>query len=187
MMTTTPAPAVPLLTVAQLVAVMPGLATARAEQLLPHLLAAVEQAEVTTPLRLAAFLAQVGHESGSLRYFRELASGEAYEGRRDLGNVQPGDGVRFRGRGPIQVTGRANYAAASAALGVDLVARPELAELPEWGFKVSAWYWTKHALNALADARSFDAITRRINGGLNGKADRDARYARAKQVLGVSG
>jgi putative chitinase len=150
----------------------------------PLLQAAMVGGAITTPLRSAAFLAQLAHESGELRYFEEFASGEAYEGRADLGNTQPGDGERFKGRGSIQLTGRANYTAAGAALGLDLVSHPEMAASPGVGFRVAVWYWITHGLNALADARDFDGITKRINGGLNGKSQRDAYYKRALSLFG---
>lgn len=169
----------------------PRLPTMRAAAYLPHLRAACEEAAITTPARLAAFLAQLGHESADLRYFEEIASGDAYDPRTNptlaarLGNTQPGDGRRYKGRGPIQLTGRSNYRAAGAALGVDLEGSPTLAASPEVGFRIAAWYWTSRGLNALADRGDFDGITRKINGGLNGKADRDARHARALAALGV--
>lgn len=174
------------LTVEVLTAAMPKLTPARAAVLLPHLQASCGEADISTPARLAAYLAQLGHESADLRYMEELADGRAYEGRRDLGNVKPGDGPRFKGRGPIQLTGRANYMAASNALGVDLVRDPTLAATPEIGFRVAAWYWTSRGLNELADRGDFTAIIRRINGGLNGQADRLARHARARAALGLS-
>ena len=152
---------------------------------LPFLNAAMREGRITTPLRRAAFLAQLAHESVELRFFEEIASGAAYEGRKDLGNTRPGDGRRFKGRGPIQLTGRANYTAASKTLDVDLVSNPKLAARPEFGFRIAQWFWTTRGLNALADDRRFDDVTRRINGGLNGKRSRDAYYARAKQVLGA--
>lgn len=170
----------------QLRAIMPRLAEARGREVLAHLNAAMAEAGIATPRRVAAFLAQLAHESGELRYMEELASGEAYEGRRDLGNTQPGDGRRYKGRGPIQLTGRANYRAAGAALGLDLEGNPAQAATLEVGFRVAAWFWTSRELNELADAGNFDAITRRINGGYNGKADRDAYHARARAVLGAA-
>ncbi len=187
---TSPAPTSPAqpgtdLTVDQLTKMMPSLSANRAAQLLPHLNAAMREAGISSGPRAAAFIAQLGHESGSLEYMEELASGAAYEGRRDLGNTQRGDGVRFKGRGPIQVTGRANYAAASRALGVDLVGNPALAATPEVAFRVAAWFWNSRDLNTLADQGRFDAITRRINGGVNGKADRDRRHTIAKRAYGL--
>jgi predicted chitinase len=104
------------LTIDQLQRIMPKLPPAKAAEYLPHLNAAMVEYSVNTPARQTAFLAQLAHESGQLRYMEEIASGQAYENRKDLGNTQPGDGVRFKGRGPIQLTGRANYTAASLAL-----------------------------------------------------------------------
>jgi predicted chitinase len=168
----------------QLQSIMPNLSTSRAQQMLPHLNAAMQEAGINTPKRQAAFLAQLAHESGEFRYMEEIASGAAYEGRLDLGNTQPGDGVRFKGRGPIQLTGRANYQAASQALGIDLVNNPTRAADPDVGFRTAAWFWNSRDLNSFADAGNFDAITFRVNGGFNGKASRDTYYARALQVLG---
>jgi putative chitinase len=180
-----PGPTTGGISVAQLRGIMPNLSVADANRYLPHLNAAMAEGGITTPRRQAAFLAQLAHESGQLRYFEEIASGAAYEGRRDLGNTQPGDGVRFKGRGPIQLTGRANYTAASRALGVDLVSNPHLAATPEMGFRIAQWFWNSRGLNGYADAGNFDAITYRVNGGYNGKAARDAYWARAKAVLGA--
>lgn len=169
----------------QLRRMMPNLSAERAEKMAPHLNRAMQEAGITTPQRAAAFVAQLAHESGELRHFEELASGHAYEGRRDLGNTQPGDGARFKGRGPIQLTGRANYEAASKALGVDLVNNPELAARPDVGFRVAAWYWKSRGLNELADRGDFDGITRKINGGQNGRADRHRYLEMASDVLGA--
>ncbi len=168
-----------IVTEAQLRGVMPRCPRLRAAGLLPHLNQALAEFAVNTPNRIAAFLAQIAHESGELRYFEELASGEAYEGRADLGNVQHGDGVRFKGRGPIQITGRSNYRKAGAALRLDLERDPRRASDADVGFRIAGWYWKAHGLNDLADLNAFDTITRRINGGLNGKAQRDAYYTRA--------
>jgi len=173
---------------AQLAKIMPGASSSKIAQYAPYLNQAMQQAGINTPARQAAFLAQLGHASGSFQYMQELASGKAYEGRKDLGNTQPGDGVKYKGRGPIQITGRANYAAAGKALGIDLINHPELAATPQVGFQTAAWYWNTHNLNALADQNtqaSFDKITKSINGGYNGKADRDSRWNTAKQQLGV--
>jgi predicted chitinase len=168
---------------AQLRAIMPRLKQS-AELYLPFLNAAMAEVEINTPRRQAAFLAQLAHESCEFRYFEELASGEAYEGRANLGNVIKGDGVRYKGRGPIQLTGRRNYQLAGKALGLDLEASPQQAASPEVGFRVAGWFWKTHRLNQLADADRFDDITRIINGGYNGKAEREAYYRRALGVLG---
>lgn len=172
------------LTRAQLLSIMP-LARPRATDYLPHLNVAMQEAAMISPLRRAAFLAQLAHESAQLQFMEELASGAEYEGRRDLGNTRPGDGILFKGRGPIQLTGRNNYRAAGRALGIDLLANPRRAADPDVGFRVAGWFWTSRGLNDLADRQQFDAITRRINGGLNGKAERDRYYALALRVLGA--
>lgn len=173
------------LTVQQLRAIVPNLPLAKAQEYLPHLNAALAEFNINTPARQAAFVAQLAHESVGLTAFEEFASGRAYEGRPDLGNVKPGDGVRFKGRGPIQLTGRANYREVGKALGIDLENNPKLASTPEVGFRVAGQFWERNGLNKLADAQKFDSITKRVNGGFNGKADRDRYYARAKDVLGV--
>jgi putative chitinase len=137
--------------------------------------------------RVAAFIAQIGHESGQLVYLREIwgptSAQKGYEGRADLGNTVTGDGFKYRGRGLIQVTGRANYAACGEALGLDLINHPELLEQPQHACMSAAWFWATHGLNTLADADKFETITRRINGGLNGQADRLNLWAKASAVL----
>ena len=165
-----------------LLAAMPGLTRALAIEYLGPMEAAQREFEITSELRSRMWLAQVGHESASLRYFEEIASGAAYEGRADLGNTQPGDGVRYKGRGPIQITGRYNYTAAGAALALDLVGQPTLAADPQHAFRVSAWWWQTHGLNPISDTADVTAATKRINGGTNGLADRQQRYARCKQL-----
>ena len=147
---------------------------------------AMMQFEINTPARVAAFLAQIGHESARFRYVEELASGKAYEGRKDLGNVEPGDGVRFKGRGLIQITGRNNYRLCGDYLGVDLLSDPELLERPDYASLSAAWYWYTHGLNELADKGDFRRITKIINGGTNGFDDRLALWAAAKEVLEVT-
>ncbi|MGE0373513.1 MAG: glycoside hydrolase family 19 protein [Gammaproteobacteria bacterium] len=172
------------LTLDQLQEIMPH-AGKRAAIFLGPLNDTMERYAINTPKRMAAFLAQLAHESGELRYVRELASGEDYERRKDLGNTRPGDGVKFKGRGLIQITGRANYHAVSAALGIDFVIKPALMELPENAAMVSGWFWDSRNLNELADEDDFRGITRRINGGYNGWEDRLKYWERAKRVLGV--
>ncbi|MBI4854903.1 MAG: LysM peptidoglycan-binding domain-containing protein [Acidobacteria bacterium] len=171
--------------VEQLRAIMPSLSQAKAQTYLPYLNSAMAEFKINTPERQSAFLAQLAQESGELKYFQEIASGAAYEGRRDLGNTQPGDGMRFKGRGPIQLTGRANYRNVGAALGVDLERNPTRAADLDVAFRVAGQYWQSRNLNSFADSRNFDAITLRINGGYNGKSVRDMYYRRAKGVLGV--
>lgn len=136
-----------------------------------------------SPLRFAHFFAQLLHESGSFRYMEEIASGAAYEGRADLGNTRPGDGVRFKGRGPIQITGRANYRVFGRRIGIDLEQNPAIAAVPSIGLHLALEYWRDRKLNALADADDVVAITRRINGGTNGLTDRKAHLAKMKDWL----
>jgi putative chitinase len=121
--------------------VMPGLSASNAAKYVGAMNSAMATAGINTCARQAAFIAQCGHESGSLRYWEELASGAAYEGRKDLGNTQPGDGKRFKGRGPIQLTGRANYKKAGDALGMNLVANPTIVATTDVGFKTTLWFW----------------------------------------------
>lgn len=151
---------------------------------------AMGEFDIRTPIRRAAFLSQVGHESGGLRYTREIwgptPAQLRYEGRVDLGNVHPGDGKRYLGRGLIQITGRANYGAAGRALGLDLINRPELLEERDMAAAVSGWWWQSHGCNELADAGNTRALTLRINGGLNGLSDRLALYAKASKAFGVT-
>lgn len=150
-----------------------------------HLTSAIREWEIDTVTRAAAFLGQLAVESGELRWFEEFASGEAYEGREDLGNTQPGDGRRYKGRGPIQLTGRANYRSAGAALGVDLEGSPQLASRPEVGFRVAGWYWSTRDLNVIADRLDYRMVTRAVNGGLTHHRQRRAYYHRALEVLGA--
>jgi predicted chitinase len=161
---------------------------APAEALTP-LNAAMAGAEITTPLRQAAFIAQVAHESNQFRELVEhwgpTADQLAYEGSIRLGNSQPGDGRRFLGRGAIQLTGRANYVRASVALGIDLVNHPERAADLDVAYRTAAWYWTDHCLNKLADDGDFLGITRAINGGVNGLDQRERFYGLALKALGA--
>ena len=169
---------------AQLRRIVPNLPAGRADEVARHLSDAMREANITTPRQQAAFVAQLAHESGGFRYMEEIASGAAYEGRRDLGNTQPGDGRRFKGRGYIQVTGRANYTAAGRALGLDLVNNPELASCPENAARIAAWFWNSRGLNATAERGDFVGVTRRINGGTNGLASRQQYYADALRAFG---
>ncbi len=168
---------------AELQRIVPNIGASRAAEVARHLSSAMSEAGITTPRQKAAFVAQLAHESGGFRYMEEIASGAAYEGRRDLGNTQPGDGRRFKGRGYIQVTGRANYTAAGRALGLDLVNNPELASRPENAARIAAWFWNSRNLNSLAERGDFVGVTRRINGGTNGLQSRQQYYADALRVL----
>lgn len=153
----------------------------------PALNAAMNPYGIVGPARADAFIARVGHESGQLRWVREIWSPTAqqlgYEGRADLSNTEKGDGSKYRGRGLIQVTGRANYAACGEALGLGLVSRPTLPEQPQYAAMSAAWFWSTHGLNTLADQGEFVKITRRINDGVNGLEDHQALYDKALKVL----
>ena len=153
----------------------------------PVLNTAMNRYQIVGTKRVAAFIAQIGHESGQLKYVKEIwgptAAQARYEGRKDLGNTVVGDGSKYRGRGLIQITGRANYMACGEGLGLDLIKQPELLEKPQHACMSAAWFWATRGINTLADAGQFDRITRRINGGQNGAADRQALYARALKVL----
>lgn len=163
----------------------------RADLFAAHIAETCERYAINTPERLAAFLAQIGHESGSLKYTSELwgptPAQTRYEGRKDLGNTQPGDGKRFKGHGLIQTTGRYNHAKTRDALAdlgcPDFEADPDALAQPRWAALSAGWFWQSHGCNELADSALFEAITRRINGGLNGQADRLKRWEKAKAVL----
>ena len=186
-----------MLTLEQLRLIMPNLPVARGTGVLPFLEAAMAEFAIGTPARAAAFLAQIAHESGQLRFMEEIWGPTPAQGRYEpasslataLGNTIAGDGRLFKGRGPIQLTGRANYQRFGALLGVDLIANPAQAAKPELAFRTAALFWVKNGLNDLADQANADAftlITRRINGGVNGLADRQRFYATACSVLGVA-
>ena len=173
--------------------------TINAEKFMPFINEACDRYQINTPIRQLCFLAQAGHESGSLFFTEELASGADYEGRKSLGNINPGDGVRFRGRGLIQITGRTNYKALGDNLAVDLINNPTLvggkninvctAQQLKNSALSAGWFWNSRKLNALADAidikkpidsgtnlDNFILITKKINGGINGLHDRLNRY-----------
>lgn len=156
---------------------------------LPEFENAMRAANITTVNRAAMWCAQIGHESLGLRYMEEIASGAAYEWRKDLGNNRAGDGKRFKGSGPIQLTGRANFTKFSRWCQQKgftdnsnyIVNNPEVVrQNPRFGFLAASWYWTveRPSLNKQSDSRSILAATRSINGGLNGLADRRSRYNR---------
>jgi putative chitinase len=207
------------LTMAQFSSLFPRLKGEQLDAYLPALNAALAEFHIGTPQRVAAFLAQVGHESAGLTRWEEsfaytperllkifpnrvrsvaqakdlVKAGPAaiaehlYGMRPAMGNMRPGDGWRFRGRGPIQITGRINYATYGDAIKVPLELQPERVLEPAVGFRVAGSYWETHGCNALADEQDVEQITRRINGGLNGFDDRVARWNLASQVLGDTG
>ena len=174
------------ITTQQLLQILPN-AGQVAGVFVPVLNTAMNHYQIVGLKRVSAFIAQIGHESGQLKYVREIwgptKAQAKYEGRADLGNTVAGDGSKYRGRGLIQITGRANYAECGEALGLDLINRPELLEKPQHACMSAAWFWASRGLNALADGGSFSKITGRINGGQNGAADRQALYDRALKVL----
>lgn len=180
------------ITAQQLLQILPN-AGKQAGVFVPGLNATMGKYAIITRLRMAAFIAQIGHESGQLRYVRELG-GDTYLAKYDTGRLAQrlgntpeadGDGQKYRGRGLIQVTGRANYEACSEALFGDsrLLATPELLEQPVYAAMSAGWFWQRAGLNSLADKGDFLAITKRINGGTNGLEDRKELYERALKVL----
>ncbi|MEH1294863.1 glycoside hydrolase family 19 protein [Pseudomonas aeruginosa] len=207
-----------LITEQQLLQIFPN-AGHRAGFFVPALNVAMERFDITSPVRLAAFLAQVGHESSQLtrlvenlnysaqglaatwpsRYrgadgkpnalalnlarHPQAIANNTYASRNGNGDEASGDGWRYRGRGLLQITGLANYRAAAGGLDQPLEVEPELLEQPEWAALSAAWWWAAHDLNELADRGEFATITRRINGGLNGQAERLALWERVKAVL----
>lgn len=168
----------------QMLGIMPG-AGSRIDTYLPIINGWMEHFGISTPLRMAHYLAQIAHESGELKYTKEIASGKAYEGRKDLGNTQEGDGVKFKGRGLIQITGRANYTAYAKYCKFDVVGSPELLERPLGAVKSSMWFWNTHGLNKLADQDNLLAVTKTINGGTNGLESRKKYLERAKKYLNI--
>lgn len=190
-----------MVTLEQLRAICPITPASRLAVFVDPLNDTFDEFSIDTMARQAAFLAQVAHESGGFRFVREIASGDAYEGAERLGNTQPGDGRRFKGRGLIQVTGRRNYGNCAHALGLPLLEQPELLEEPLNAARSAGWFWTVGAglnlgraakaygvpvgvnLNDLADAGDFQGITLAVNGGMNGSDDRLAHFERAQGAL----
>lgn len=178
----------------KIVAAGTGAAPSRAAIFTPFIQAACDHFGIVKPLDVAAFLAQTGHESEGLLFTKEIwgptVAQRSYEPpsakAADLGNTQPGDGRRFCGRGLIQITGRANYAIAAAALDLDLMEHPELLEQPEHAAMSAAWFWSHNKLTPIALAGNFVTLTRRINGGTNGLVDRQTLYPAAKAALGIA-
>lgn len=149
----------------------------------PVIQARLNEFQITTRLRVAHFLAQICEESAGLRTTEEFADGRQYEGRLDLGNTSPGDGPRFKGRGLLQLTGRANYKTYGDLLGLDLVDQPQTAADPPTSLLIACLYWKQHDINPLCDADNLPAVTRKVNGGLNGLEVRAQFLAKAKAAL----
>ncbi|RQH17693.1 glycoside hydrolase family 19 protein [Okeania hirsuta] len=175
-----------LLTAENLKAIMPDASDDDIHRYVAPLNQVIHDFDLATTARVCAFIAQIAHESGSFYYKEELASGADYEGREDLGNTQPGDGRRYKGRGLIQLTGRANYRECAQALDLPLEENPEMAvQDPYTNAAVAAWYWQSRDINEYADQGDFEKVTRLINGGLNGYSDRLQFWEKAKKVFGI--
>lgn len=184
------------LTLEQLEAIAPQSSDRLRLKFLSPLNAAMAEFNINTPKRIAAFLSQVLHESGNFRYVEEIASGKAYEYRKDLGNLHPKaleaahkkgttTGRFYKGRGLIQITGFYNYQQCGSALGLDLINDPVQLTDPLLACRSAAWFWATNGLNELADTGDFKRITRIINGGYNGLADREQHFFICRQVLGL--
>lgn len=143
----------------------------------------LEKYEINSKLRIAHFMGQITHECAGFRTTEEFASGKAYEGRKDLGNVNPGDGVRYKGRGLIQLTGRSNYRTIGEKLNLPLEDNPEMAADPLISLLIACEYWKSKNINILADKDDLEGVTRKVNGGLNGLSERRNYYLRAKNIL----
>lgn len=179
-----------LIKIEQLNQLMPAAPSATLASVIEPLNNTCAEFSINTPQRIAAFLSQLAHESGELRWMNEIWGPTEAQHRYEppsklaarLGNTQPGDGKRYRGRGPIQLTGRANYKIAGAALALPLEDNPDLVATPAVGIRVAGWFWHSKDLNTLADQNNYLGITRRINGGTNGLADRVKYWERAKAI-----
>lgn len=141
--------------------------------------------EINTNVRLRHFLAQIAHESGGLRWLQELATGDDYEWRKDLGNVKPGDGRKYKGAGVIQLTGRANYQAFADYMNDQKIMQGSEFVAAEYPFTSAGFWWRNNGMNALADSgANVEAVTLKVNGGRNGLSDRIAYYQKSTQVIG---
>lgn len=169
-----------ILTFDQLKKICP-FAPKNAEVFVSYLNKYMPQYEIDTPARIAMFIAQVAHESGQFRYTREIASGKDYEGRKDLGNIYPGDGMKYKGQGLIQLTGRFNYAKVSKALGQDFITNPDLLSTPQYAVQSACWFWKENNLNRFAN--DIRKCTKAINGGYNGLEERKKFWEKAKKVI----
>ncbi len=149
----------------------------------PVFASTLDQFDINTMLRIAHFMGQVTHECAGFRTTEEFASGAAYEGRTDLGNTEPGDGKRYKGRGLLQLTGRANYKRVGAALGLDLEGSPLLAGDPATSLRIACHYWKDRKINDPADEDDLITVTKRVNGGLRGLDERRIYLKKAKEAL----
>lgn len=182
-----------MITRSQLASIMPAAKSINIDMYLDPINNAMVEFGIETPAQQAMFLAQIAHESGQLRWIKELWGPTSQQERYDppdtlaakLGNGSPGDGKRYRGRGLIQITGRANYEIYGLELGMDLLATPELLEQPVPAARSAARFWERNTLNPYADAGDIHGCTRKINGGLNGLESRIAFWETAKEVLDV--
>lgn len=156
------------------------------DSVLKEIVEIADKFNITTNLRLAHFLSQCAHESGNWKYKLEIASGRAYEGRKDLGNTEAGDGVRFKGRGYIQLTGRANYHKFSKFIGEDCVANPDLVAT-KYPLASAAYFFNSNKLWSICDLGATDEIvtrvTKRVNGGANGLSDRLKHFKHIHNLL----
>ena len=146
----------------------------------------LDKSGIDTPLRLAHFFAQIHHESGGFKYLKELGGDKyflKYEGRKDLGNIKLGDGLKYKGRGYIQVTGRTNYSCISKDLNIDFLTHPELLEQEVNALLSAIWFWNKKKLSLIADRDDVLTITKRINGGTNGLDDRKQLLIKYKNIF----
>lgn len=190
-----------MITKEQLKAIVPKIKEVNLDIYIPLLNELLPKYEINTNERLACFIAQLAHESGSFNYVKEIADGSAYEGRKDLGNIKPGDGKKYKGRGLIQITGYFNYKAVSKSFFGDerLLTNPEILEQPRYALQSALWYWKSRNLNKIADYddkfikifkgkryNKFEWLTLLINGGQNGIVERKLFYDRAKKVLNES-
>lgn len=184
-MVQSPQATVPPVTVDQLMQMAPEAKPQQLRQLVPHLNQAMAKFGINTRLRQAHLLAQIAHESDRFTALEAAQSGADYEGRKDLGNTQRGDGVKFKPRGLIHLVGRTNYAAASKALGVDLIQHPQKLADPELAALSAGWFWSTNQLNGDADQDDVRTVTKIVNGGYNGLDDRKKLLQAAKKALGI--
>lgn len=172
------------ITAQQLKRIMPNASIANAELYAPLLTFGMAKWKINTFEQATAFLANVGHESGELNYTEEIASGAAYEGRKDLGNTEPGDGKRYKGRGLIQLTGRTNYTLMGLLLDQDFINNPTLLKQPPFAAESACAFWWNSRLDVIATSEAqFRQVVKKINGGYNGMEHREKLYALARKVL----